>query len=137
MSTSARRSKSPDESARVARKTTVSRSAISTRIPALPSACSISTPDAPNWLARKTIFDGSKRPAGKSLAVRKMGRENSAATFDVNDEMLARSAASSSCPRVSRRARTASMDARGAPAGEVVCVVSKDCSMRSRLRYFP
>lgn len=44
----ARRVKSCAVSASVARKTTVSRSAISTRTPEVPIAFSISTPDTPN-----------------------------------------------------------------------------------------
>ena len=134
---SPRRSKSSTSSARVARKTIVSKSAISTRIPNFMSSFSMRTPLVPSWFARKTILTGSNRPAGKSLVLRKIGISKCDCTRALNASTLVSSWVSNSSPRCASSARVASIEASGAPAGDVVCVVSKLCSTRAKLRYLP
>ena len=134
---SASKSKSSSSSAIVARKTIVSLSAISTRIPNLINSFSIVTPLVPSWLARITIFVGSKRPAAKSDVYKKIGRSKCDCTRDLKLFTLCKSCAINSSPRRESSARTPSIEASGAPAGDVVCVVSKLCSTLARFIYFP
>ena len=84
------------------------------------NSLSTSTPETPRRLARSTIFAGSKRPLGKSDALRNTGTPHAFSTLSLNESTKSIKFPVSSSPRVCKSARHPSIEARGAPAGDVV-----------------